>query len=137
MARANANGGGVRRHPSQGKAPASPGKGSPHTEHPGASPTGRAAQHGAQKGRWAASSERVAQTGQTAGKTRSSTGSSQRARAMRGAPGRREPGSAGGGLVLALEAPLTVDAVAREGERVETLLADGLAAPLALAEAPL
>src|SRR5262249_58797618 len=46
------------------------------------------------------------------------------------------PGSAGGGLVLALEAPLALDAVAREGERIEPLLADRLAASLALPEAP-
>src|SRR5262249_23241230 len=47
------------------------------------------------------------------------------------------PGSAGGGLVLALEAPLALDAVAREGKRVEPLLANRLAASLALSEAPL
>jgi hypothetical protein len=48
---------------------------------------------------------------------------------------REEPGSAGGGLVLALEAPLALDAVAGERQGVEALLADGLPAPLALAEA--
>src|SRR5262249_42060453 len=49
----------------------------------------------------------------------------------------RRAGSAGGGLVFALEAPLALDAVSRERQGIAALLADRLAAPLALPEAPL
>src|SRR5262249_26164246 len=49
----------------------------------------------------------------------------------------RRAGSAGGGLVFALEAPLALDAVSRERQGIEALLSDRLAAPLPPPEAPL
>src|SRR5581483_2381852 len=63
-ARANAYGGGARRHASQGKVPSRPGKGTPQQAHPGAASAGSAAQHGWQNGRGPGSSERVSHTGQ-------------------------------------------------------------------------
>jgi hypothetical protein len=46
----------------------------------------------------------------------------------------RDGVSAGGGALLFLDQTLAGDAVTSEGQRLETLVADGLAAALALAE---
>src|SRR6059036_1484055 len=77
-----------------------------------------------------------------AGKTRSRSGSSQRSAevpatgALRRSTAERGC-SAGDGALLALDVPLAFDAVAREGQRMEPLLGDLLAAALALTEASL
>ena len=49
----------------------------------------------------------------------------------------RDGASAGGGALLFLDQTLAVDAVAREGQRLEALVGDGLAAALAVAEGAL
>src|SRR5262245_49535751 len=85
-------------------------------------------------GVWDRRSERRTQGRLPGRRGRGGDRTSGRGRAPSGRPP-GEPGSAGDGLVLALEAALAVDAIACERQGLEPLLADRLSAALALPEA--